>query len=257
MKLLRFCAVLAVFIKAETYSPLTDIEDQNSTALEANRREIKDVDVLRQIINQETVIRLALTKNVHALLNDIQTMKRNMVSTETTVSSLQQTIAALKIRMDTLQQENQKLKDGNMKCHRKIEEFEDHFNIVDKNITTITENQISIVRQNDEKRQSIVNKTNKVVGDVKMEVRYLSVTLLDLKEKIENENKIKDEKIREIESLWNTSIEHLKFEHSETRRKFSNLSALIRHLQDSQSEMNRTLMGKRPFSFIVVCVLKI
>ena len=64
------------------------------------------MDFLRQMINQETVIRLALVKNVQALVGDVIQMKKSITTSELTISSLQQTVGNLNRRVDSLEQEN-------------------------------------------------------------------------------------------------------------------------------------------------------
>lgn len=50
------------------------------------------------------------------------------------------------------------------------------------------------------------NKTNSVLDDIKIEVRYLSVTLLDFKESVKTENESRDRKYEELERYFNNSF---------------------------------------------------
>ncbi|XP_061191051.1 fibrinogen-like protein 1 [Saccostrea echinata] len=92
--------------QVRTGSMLTGTNDPNSTALINERRDIKEIDVLRQIINQETLIRLAVVKDVKAVVDDISSVKRSMAFRETRVSSLQQALNTLKRQVDSLIREN-------------------------------------------------------------------------------------------------------------------------------------------------------
>ncbi|XP_061191052.1 fibrinogen-like protein 1 [Saccostrea echinata] len=92
--------------QVRTGSLLTGTYDPNSTALINEIRDIKEIDVLRQIINQETLIRVAVVKDVQAVVDDLSSVKRSMASSETMVSTLQQTLESLKSQVDSLNRDN-------------------------------------------------------------------------------------------------------------------------------------------------------
>lgn len=48
--------------------------------------------MLRQMIDQETITPFALIKNVHALVVDVNLLKKGLAVSETTIVRLQQTI---------------------------------------------------------------------------------------------------------------------------------------------------------------------
>lgn len=97
-------AIILSSASADTISSfLTDGENKTSTSLEVKDQEWNDLSILRQMINQETVIRLALVKNVHALVNDINLTKKSFAVSEKTISTLQQTIEALNTLVYSLQ----------------------------------------------------------------------------------------------------------------------------------------------------------
>ncbi|XP_061190497.1 fibrinogen-like protein 1 [Saccostrea echinata] len=79
--------------------------DYNST-IWIKKRHTKEIDVLRQIINQETLIRLAVVKNVKVVVDDVSSVKLRMASTEKIVSTLQQTVESLKRQVATLSQDD-------------------------------------------------------------------------------------------------------------------------------------------------------
>ncbi|XP_062609639.1 fibrinogen-like protein 1 [Saccostrea cucullata] len=106
--MMMFLVLVLLFIsipQVRTGSLLTGTNDPNSTALYNNRRDVQEIDVLRQIINQETLIRVSLVNDVRAAVDDVNSVKRNMTSTETTVSSLQQTLNGLKSQVDSLKRD--------------------------------------------------------------------------------------------------------------------------------------------------------
>lgn len=154
---------------------LTDGENKTITSLESKKLECSDLGILRQMINQETVIRLTLVKNVHALINDFNLMKQSLASSEATVTELQRTIEVLNLTVNSLQQTNRKLQYNSRISEAKTKELETKLQTVNDNVNIIQED-------SDKKRQEFFNKTNSVLDDIKIEVRYLSVTLLDFKE---------------------------------------------------------------------------
>lgn len=116
-------AILLSFSHAEyVLSFLTDEENKTSTSLESKDTEWNDLSILRQMINQ--VIRLLLVKNVNALVNDYNLMKQSLAGSETRVTGQQQTIDALKIQVDSLQQENNELKNSSRISETRIIELE-------------------------------------------------------------------------------------------------------------------------------------
>ncbi|XP_061190557.1 fibrinogen-like protein A [Saccostrea echinata] len=109
MKTMMFSILLLLFISIQqvrTGSFLTGTYDPNSTALINERSNIKEIDVLRQIINQETLIRLAVVKDVKAIVDDVSSVKRSIASTETMIFSLQKALNTLKSQVDSLIRDN-------------------------------------------------------------------------------------------------------------------------------------------------------
>lgn len=92
--------------------------------MESKDTEWNDLSILRQMINQETVTRLPLVKNVNALVNDYNLMKQSLAGSETRVTGQQQTIDALKIQVNSLQQENNELKNSSRISETRIIELE-------------------------------------------------------------------------------------------------------------------------------------
>lgn len=118
-------AILLSFFHAEYVSSfLTDEENKTSTSLESKDTEWNDLSILRQMINQETFTRLPLVKNFNALVNDYNLMKQSLAGSETRVTGQQQTIDALKIQVDSLQQENNELKNSSRISETRIMELE-------------------------------------------------------------------------------------------------------------------------------------
>ncbi|XP_062602016.1 angiopoietin-2-like isoform X2 [Saccostrea cucullata] len=105
--------------KARAASLLTGTEDTDSSVLVLDRREMKDIDVLRQLINQETLIRIAVVKNLNAVIEDVSYLKRSIQSAETIISTLQQDIETLKTQSGTPSQEQTR---DDKKCSMNVQQ---------------------------------------------------------------------------------------------------------------------------------------
>ncbi|XP_065927336.1 uncharacterized protein MCAP_0864-like [Magallana gigas] len=241
---MRVVCILAILVSISDAEPissfLTDGENKTSTSLESKDQEWNDLSILRQMINQETVIRLALVKNVHALVNDVTLIKKSLAASEARFTGQQQTIDALKIQVKALQQENNKLKNSSRINDTRIMELETNLQSVNENFSTLRDELNVIHKDSDEKRREMFNKTHSVLDDIKIEVRYLSVTLLDFKESTETENESRDKKYKELERYFNNSFEELKAEIVQTELNLTNNKVLIQNLDDSQSEIRGT-----------------
>ncbi|XP_061176739.1 multimerin-2-like isoform X3 [Saccostrea echinata] len=188
------------------FSVLTDNSDNSTNLLDTSDLDAKNMDVFRQLLNQETIIRMSLVKNVHALMKDMLDLKGSM---ETLKSSQQNTdleINALKEEVDKLKRKNQRLELENR-------HYEENFQAVAENFTKIDEHIQQAVEQLDEKRQHFETNTSALLADLKVEVRYLSVTLLDLNKhtsKIDESIPVMiQEKYEQLSLRLNTSVENL------------------------------------------------
>lgn len=99
--------------------------------------------------------------------------------------------------------------------------------------------------ESDNKRQEILNKTNSVIGDIKIELRYLSVTLFDFKEHTDMASESRDRKYEELENYLNSSVSELKTEIFQTKSDLTNLTGELQHVEDSQTEMRGDLTGNK------------
>lgn len=52
------------------------------------------------MIDQETAIRIALIENVHALVSDVNLIKKSLAGRETTIVGLHQTVQELNFQVD-------------------------------------------------------------------------------------------------------------------------------------------------------------
>ena len=224
-------------------SILTDQENKTSTTLEGKEHAWSDVDFLRQMINQETVIRLSLVKNVQALVSDVNLMKKSITTIEMTISALQQTIETLNVRMDSLEKENKRLKESNNNYQDTVYDLKTTLDTVNVSVNSLNQNLDTAQKQNDEKRQNTMNNTNRVLEDIKVEVRYLSFTLFDFKDHTATKDEINNQKFIDIERHFNTSFEELQAENVKNKGEFNEIKAHIHNVEDVQREYQKTITG--------------
>ncbi|XP_078310363.1 uncharacterized protein LOC144618362 [Crassostrea virginica] len=166
-----YILVSMVGVRSATVSILTDEITQNRTNPIINEISAKNVDVFRQLLNQETIIRINLVKNVHALMKDMLTLQEKSAETEGKISRLKTTtddeISGLKKQIEFLKVENTAL----------------------KNKTAVDEKEIMILKEN-------LENVSNTLTDVKVEVRFLSITVFGMNDDF----KEIDERFRELEN---------------------------------------------------------
>lgn len=85
--------ILLGFVRLEAVSSyLTNGENSTSTIFVNTKLECYDLSILRQMIDKEIVIRLALVKNVHALIGDVNFIKNSLAVSESTIVELRQMV---------------------------------------------------------------------------------------------------------------------------------------------------------------------
>ena len=158
-------------VRSAAVSILTDEVSQNSTHPNLNEISAKNVDVFRQLLNQETLIRMNLVKNVHILMKDMLTLKEKLADSEDKISGITtatvQEISDLKKQIELLKVENADL----------------------KNKSNADKTEIMLLKE------KLVNVSN-TLTDIKVEVRYLSITVFGMNDDF---TKI-DEKFQELEN---------------------------------------------------------
>lgn len=165
-------------IPSSCLSILTDGEIQNGT-LSDDSVDSK-TDVFRQLLNQETLIRMSLVKNVHSLMKDMVEMKESMSTSNKRLNDAEKEISSLKNEVQLLKTENQKLKEEAVKFHEELKTADSKFSEIEGNFT-----KVSISRSQDERHMNEIfeefeKNTSTILNDIKIELRYLSLTLLDL-----------------------------------------------------------------------------
>ncbi|XP_062586312.1 uncharacterized protein LOC134247933 [Saccostrea cucullata] len=163
--------ILFVYVKG--LSVVTGNDNNTLTSIEELRADAKNTDVFRQLLNQETLIRISLVKNVHTLMKDMVDMKQ-------VITSLQESQKDSSSLISNLRTEVASLKEQNKKLNNDIISLKETAGIVKENLTELFEIQQTVDRNMKVKRQTFESNITTVLGDIKTEVRYLSVTLLDL-----------------------------------------------------------------------------
>ncbi|XP_062598742.1 uncharacterized protein LOC134260170 [Saccostrea cucullata] len=130
-----FSFVVISLFGSALFSVLTDGNIKNSTDLDFGSLDTKHVDVLRQLLNQETLIRMTLVKNVHALMKDMVSLQQSLVSSESEMSSLKDTttreITELKKEVRSLKLEKNRLSSKVTRYNENIESLKENLTVVD------------------------------------------------------------------------------------------------------------------------------
>lgn len=100
VNMMKVCILLLIFpitVMAKTVeasSLLTDQPSQNKTLSIhlTNRSSVEEIDHLQQQLNQETIIRLSLTKQLYSLVSDVIAMKTAMAKMESRLQKCEQLI---------------------------------------------------------------------------------------------------------------------------------------------------------------------
>ena len=192
--------VLIVGINSASVSFLTDDHSSNRTNSNVSEINVKNVDVFRQLLNQETLIRMTMVKNVHSLMKDMLTLQENMAKADSKITGIQtstdQEILELKKQVEWLKKENDDL----------------------KNNSVVQDNEIAQLKE------TLKNVTN-TLTEVKIEVRYLSIALFGM----DTYSKEIDKGLQELKN-WTRKIE------IEMIENISNYAAAISDLDKKHLE---------------------
>ena len=192
--------VLIVGINSASVSFLTDEHSSNRTNSNVTEINVKNVDVFRQLLNQETLIRMTMVKNVHSLMKDMLTLQENLAKTDNKITGIQtstdQEILELKKQEEWLKRENDDLKNKS-------------------------------VVQNDEiiQLKETLKNVNNTLTEVKIEVRFLSIALFGM----DTHSKEIDKGLQELKN-WTRKIEF------EMMENVTNYAAVISDLDRKHLE---------------------
>ena len=109
----RIALGLLILTQTNSLSLLTDGDPQNTTSVDKSGD--STTDVFRQLLNQETLIRMATDKKVQGILKDIIEMKGDLATNaqqlneaEIEIITLRNEVSSLKTEKQALQAETQK-----------------------------------------------------------------------------------------------------------------------------------------------------
>ncbi|XP_048730774.2 filamin A-interacting protein 1-like [Ostrea edulis] len=218
-------------------SVVTDNSMHNSTDIDFSTLDTKSVDVFRQLLNQETLIRMTLVKNVHVLMKDMVSLQQSLVSAESEISSLKDTtgreITELKKELQSLKFQNNKLNGEITKCNENIFSLKE-------NITEMDENHRVFEKQLSDEKRKFERNTSGVLADLKIEVRYLSTTLLDLNKHTlqidKNIPELVENKYMMISERVNDSMAMYSREMRSTGRKLTTALSDLERVQQSMAK---------------------
>ena len=192
--------VLIVGINSASVSVLTDDHSSNRTNSNVSEINVKNVDVFRQLLNQETLIRMTMVKNVHSLMKDMLTLQENLAKTDNKITGIQtstdEEILELKKQVEWLKRENGDL----------------------KNKSVVQDNEIVQLKET-------LKNVNNTLTEVKIEVRYLSIALFGM----DTYSKEIDKGLQELKN-WTRKIEF------EMMENVSNYAAAISDLDRKHLE---------------------
>nr|XP_022292085.1 uncharacterized protein LOC111103252 [Crassostrea virginica] len=201
MQVILFYALMCIAgSQSATVSLLTDDILSNRTNSDVSEINVKNADVFRQLLNQETLIRMTMVKNVHSLMKDMLTLQENMAKAENKITGIQtstdQEILELKKQVGWLKKEN------------------DYF----KNKSVVQDNEIVQLKET-------LKNVNNTLNEVKIEVRYLSIALFGM----DTYSKEIDKGLQELKN-WTRKIEF------EMMENVSNYAAAISDLDRKHLE---------------------
>ncbi|XP_062571329.1 nuclease SbcCD subunit C-like [Saccostrea cucullata] len=182
---------------------------------------------------------MTLVKNVHALMKDMVSLQQSLVTSESEMSSLKETttreISDLKKEVRSLKLENNRLNNKVAICNENIESLKENLTVVDAS-RRVFETQLL------KEKQMFEQNTSGILADIKTEVRYLSITLLDFhKHSLEIDKNIPeliDNRYKLISGRLNDSLEAY---NTELRSANDRLSLALTDLQKSQQTMTDSL----------------
>ncbi|XP_078323733.1 uncharacterized protein LOC111103252 [Crassostrea virginica] len=201
MQVILFYALMCIAgSQSATVSMLTDDILSNRTNSDVSEINVKNADVFRQLLNQETLIRMTMVKNVHSLMKDMLTLQENMAKAENKITGIQtstdQEILELKKQVEWLKKENDDL----------------------KNYSVVQDNEIVQLKET-------LKTVNNTLTDVKIEVRYLSIALFSM----DAYSKEIDKGLQELKN-WTRQFEY------EMMENVSNYAAAISDLDRKHLE---------------------
>lgn len=212
--------------QAGAISRLTDAETENVTL--QDEAIVTKTDVLKILLNQETLIRMSLVKDVNSIMEDMLEVKEMMSTNNIRLGDVEKEISSLKNKLQLLKTENQKLKEQGWKFQDDFKTNSHKFNEIDRNLSY---DRVQCEKNFNDTFKEYEKNTSKILNFIKAEVSDLSVKLLDL-------NKYTVEQNKSIPNL----IESKLTEHSANVNKLlSDINQNFTSSKDSQKQLLHNL----------------
>lgn len=220
-----------------------------------------DATVLRQLLNQETLIRMSVEKNVHVLMKDMVSLKDSLLSLQSEMAGIRQIakdgIADSKEKIEGLKSELQGLEE-NLE-ERLVEQNKTGLNLFEK--LTKFKNEMNGFQTDIQTSLAQNNKnTSEVLSDIKVQVRLLSTSLMGLDQRVKQLDQTVPTRLEEnykmvssqmsnisanILEKTNKSLHSLKSEIAETKYDQLKLSAAILSLEWFRNNISSGLIDSK------------
>lgn len=161
--------------QAGAISRLTDAETENVTL--QDEAIVTKTDVLKILLNQETLIRMSLVKDVNSIMEDMLEVKEMMSTNNIRLGDVEKEISSLKNELQLLKTENQKLKEQGWKFQDDFKTNSHKFNEIDRNLSY---DRVQCEKNFNDTFKEYEKNASKILNFIKAEVSDLSVKLLDL-----------------------------------------------------------------------------
>ena len=221
---------LAILFVARTHS-LSSVTDDKAQPIGPDgqtttcrcRSEDAQSDILRQLLNQETLIRMALDRKVSDLVNDMADTKKYV---QTSTKQLQDA----KAEIGSLRNEVLLLKNQNRKSKADALEFQEKINVrfvtAEENITQVVNNLEQFNTNLNERFETFQTSTSYNIVDIQTKMDVLNMSLLDLKKQTTKLNtsllEAIDKKLTDVSANWNRSLSELNHRFVYTCSKMDN-----------------------------------
>ena len=231
---------LAILFVARTTS-LSFVSDDKAQPTgpdgQTTRSEDAQSDILRQLLNQETLIRMALDRKVSDLVNDmadmkkyVQTSTKQLQDAKMEIDTNNQQLQDAKAEILSLRNEVLLLKNQNRKSKADALEFQEKINIrfvrTDENITQVVNSQEQLNTNLNERFVTFQINTSYNIVDIQTKMDVLNMSLLDLKNQTTKLNtsvpEAIDKKLTDVSANWNRSLSELNHRFVYTWSKMDN-----------------------------------
>ncbi|XP_078342000.1 uncharacterized protein LOC111122616 [Crassostrea virginica] len=222
---------LAILFVARTHS-LSSVTDDKAqptgpdgqTTTCRCRSEDAQSDILRQLLNQETLIRMALDRKVSDLVNDmadmkkyVQTSTKQLQDAKMEIDTNNQQLQDAKAEILSLRNEVLLLKNQNRKSKADALEFQEKINVrfltAEENITQVVNSQEQLNTNLNERFETFQTSTSYNIVDIQTKIDVLNMSLMDLKNQTTKLNTSVpdaiDKKLTYVSANWNRSLSEL------------------------------------------------